>query len=86
MVVKGSKRNEKEEQQKMLVRWVIYSSIYALIMGILYGTANYYFETIPLLFGLYMDISWTIIILGLSGWALMSWVVFKKYNIKILRI
>ena len=86
MVVKGQKRDERKEHNEMLVRWIIYSSIYALIMGILYGTANYYFETIPLLFGLYIDVSWTIIIIGLSGWALMSYFIFKKYNIKMLRI
>lgn len=86
MVVKGQKRDGKKEQRDMLVKWIIYSSIYALVMGILYGTANYYFETIPLLFGLYIDISWSIIIFGLSGWTLMSYLIFKKYKVKMLRI
>lgn len=81
MVVKGIEK--KSGNRKMLVKWVIYSLMYALVMGILYGTANYYFDIIPLLFGLYIDISWSIIILGLSGWALMSWFVLKKYKIPV---
>lgn len=87
MVTKGMKgKNNKEEQRGLILKWIIYSSIYAIVVGILYGTVNYYFETIPLIFGLYMDIPLTFAILGLSGWALMSWLVLRKYKIKMLGI
>ena len=79
-----SKGNEKEEQTGMIIKWFIYSIIYAFIMGILYGTANYYFNTIPLVFGLYMDIAWFFILIGLSGWTLMSYFILKKYKVKMI--
>lgn len=83
MVEKGKQGKEGNRQREGIIKWFIFTLIYAFIMGILYGTSNYYFENVPLIFGLYIDISWSIIILGLSGWAIISVYFKKKYDIRI---
>ncbi|KKN09383.1 hypothetical protein LCGC14_1047140 [marine sediment metagenome] len=78
-----SKGKGKSESRNIIIRWLIYSIVYAIIMGILYGTVNFHFGTVPLLFGLYIDISWVFIIFGVSGWAIMSWYFRKKFKVQI---
>jgi len=68
---KTQKKSRKDKARNMR-NWIIFTSIYIVFIGFLYGTATVYYPT-PIQVGvLFMDLSIMIIILGLSLWAVIS--------------
>ena len=60
-------------------RLVGYSCIYALFVGILYGTSRYYFvESQELGFGLFMAWDWVFISFGLAGFTIIYAFIYRN--------
>lgn len=68
----------KNKKREKLIKFCIYSIIYALFIGVLYGTAKTYYGIVPIQFGLYMSWDYFFIMVGLLGWALIMYITLKK--------
>ena len=66
-----------KKRNKRIRRWAIYTMVYAIFYGILVGTLTHYFEGVSLGIGLYMDIPSVFTIIGVGGWVLMTFLLFK---------
>ena len=75
---KGASKKQKQEYMRI---WLIFTVIYVIVIGILYGTADtYYPDPIPIGLGLYMDLATTIIYAGFAIWGLIT-VMFLKIKL-----
>lgn len=73
-----TRSNKKKERMKSVRNWIIFTAIYVVFMGFLYGSATVYYPT-PIQIGfLYLDISMMIIIFGISIWSVISFILLKK--------
>ena len=73
---KKNKRNKRNRSDKIKI-WLLYSILYAIFYSILSGTLTYYFNTIPLGLGLYMNLPDFFVMMGLSGWVLLTFLILK---------
>lgn len=74
-VKKGRIKREKIEAR--IYKFVFYSVVYAAIMGLLYGTVQMNLGTVQVVGWLWMSFEQMFVILGLAGWALLSWYIWR---------
>ncbi len=78
-MTKRNKKNKKKKRNRndKIKIWLFYSIIYAFFYSILSGTLTHYYATVYLGIGLYMNLPDFFVMLGLSGWILLTFIILK---------
>lgn len=66
-----------KDKCKKIWLWLIMTLSLAIVMGILHGTVEHYFDTTKLVFGLYMDWEQFFVVIGVATWTVLTVIIFK---------
>lgn len=77
---KITKRKDKKvskDKCKKIWLWAIMTLSLAIVMGVMHGTVEHYFDTTKLIWGLYMSWDEFFVVIGVAIWTALSLIIFK---------